>query len=64
MPFKEGGSTRDMLLSSLMLEQYRSMRRYSARQSYARAVQKYKKISLVLRHVLLKQACTEAYTEK
>jgi hypothetical protein len=30
MPFKEGGSTRDMLLGSLMLEQYGSMRRYSA----------------------------------
>jgi hypothetical protein len=47
MPFKEGGSTRDMLLSSLMLEQYGSMRRYSARQSYTKAVQKHKKISLV-----------------
>jgi hypothetical protein len=28
MPFKEGGSTRDILLGSLMLEQYGSMRRY------------------------------------
>jgi myosin heavy subunit len=53
MPFKEGGSTRDMLLSSLMLEQYRSIRRYFARQSYVKAVQKHKKISLVQRHVLL-----------
>jgi hypothetical protein len=47
MPFKERGSTRDMLLGSLMLEQYRSIRRYSARQSYTKAVQKHKKISLV-----------------
>jgi hypothetical protein len=53
MPFKEGGSTRDILLGSLMLEQYRSIKRYSARQSYARAVRKYKKISLVQRRVLL-----------
>jgi hypothetical protein len=64
MPFKKGGSIRDMLLSSLMLEQYRSIRRYSARQSYARAVQKHKIISLVQRRALLKQACTEAYTER
>jgi hypothetical protein len=52
MPFKEGGNTRDMLLGSLMLEQYGSIRRYSARQSYAKAVQKHKKISLVQRRVL------------
>jgi hypothetical protein len=64
MPFKERGSTRDILLYSLMLEQYRSIRRYSTRQSYARAVQKYKKISLVQRGARLKQACTEVYTEK
>jgi hypothetical protein len=62
MPFKEGGSTRDMLLSSLMLEQYRSIRRYSARQSYAGAVRKHEKISLVQRHAPSKQACTEACT--
>jgi hypothetical protein len=62
MPFKEGGSIRDMLLSSLMLEQYGSIRRYSARQSYAEAVRKHKKISLVQRRVLSKQACTEVYT--
>jgi hypothetical protein len=62
MPFKEGGSTRDMLLSSLILEHYGSMRRYSARQSYAKAVQKHEKISLIQRHALLKQAYTEAYT--
>jgi hypothetical protein len=53
MPFKERSSTRDMLLSSLMLEQYGSIRRYSARQSYARAVRKHKKISLVQRRALL-----------
>jgi hypothetical protein len=53
MPFKEGGSTRDMLLGSLMLEQYESIRRYSARQSYIRVVQKHKKISLVQRRALL-----------
>jgi hypothetical protein len=53
MPFKERGSTRDMLLSSLMLEQYGSIRRYSARQSYARAVQKHEKISLIQRRALL-----------
>jgi hypothetical protein len=53
MPFKEEGSTRDMLLGSLILEQYRSIRRYSARQSYAKAVQKHKKISLVQRRALL-----------
>jgi hypothetical protein len=47
MPFKKGGSTRDILLGSLMLEQYGSMRRYSARQSYARAVRKHEIISLV-----------------
>jgi hypothetical protein len=64
MPFKKEGSTRDMLLGSLMLKQYRSIRRYSARQSYTKAVQKHKKISLVQRRVSLKQACTEAYTEK
>jgi hypothetical protein len=44
MPFKEGGSIRDMLLGSLMLEQYRSMRRYSVRPSYARVVRKHKKV--------------------
>jgi hypothetical protein len=64
MPFKEGGSTRDMLLGSLMLEQYGSMRRYSARQSYTRAVRKHKKISLVQRRALSKQACTEVCTER
>jgi hypothetical protein len=63
MPFKEGGNTRDMLLGSLMLEQYRSIRRYSARQSYARAVQKHKKISLVQRHVLLSRPA-QRYTLK
>jgi hypothetical protein len=52
MPFKEGDSTRDMLLGSLILEQYRSIRRYSARQSYAKAVQKHKKILLVQRRAL------------
>jgi hypothetical protein len=31
MPFKEGGSTGDILPGSLMLEQYGSIRRYSAR---------------------------------
>jgi hypothetical protein len=62
MPFKEGGSTRDMLLGSLMLEQYGSIRRYSARQSYAGAVRKHEKISLVQRRAPLKQACTEACT--
>jgi hypothetical protein len=62
MPFKKGGNTRDMLLGSLMLEQYESIRRYSARQSYAGAVRKHKKISLVQRHAPLKQACTKAYT--
>jgi hypothetical protein len=36
-----------------MLEQYRSIRRYFARQSYAKAVRKYKKISLVQRRALL-----------
>jgi hypothetical protein len=64
MPFKEGGSTRDMLLGSLILEQYGSIRRYSARQSYAGAVQKHEKISLVQRRAPSKQACTEAYTER
>jgi hypothetical protein len=64
MPFKEGGNTRDMLLSSLMLEQYRSIRRYSVRQSYARVVQKHKKILLVQRRALSKQACTKAYTKR
>jgi hypothetical protein len=63
MPFKKGGNTRDMLLGSLMLEQYKSIR-YSVRQSYAEAVQKHKKISLVQRRVLLKQACTEACTRR
>jgi hypothetical protein len=53
MPFKERGSTRDILLNSLMLEQYKSIRRYSARQSYTKAVQKHKKISLVQKHALL-----------
>jgi hypothetical protein len=47
MLFKKKGSTRNMLVDSLMLEQYRSIRRYSARQSYVKAVQKHKKISLV-----------------
>jgi hypothetical protein len=61
MPFKEGGS---MLLSSFMLEQYGSMRKYSARQSYAGAVRKHKKISLVQRRAPSKQACTEAYTRR
>jgi hypothetical protein len=64
MPFKEGGSTRDMLLSSLMLEQYGSMRRYFARQSYAGVVRKHKKILLVQRRALSKQACTEVCTRK
>jgi hypothetical protein len=40
------------LLGSLILKQYRSIRRYFARQSYAKAVQKYKKISLIQRRVL------------
>jgi hypothetical protein len=53
MPFKERGSTEDILPGSLMLEQYRSIRRYSARQSYARTVRKHKKISLVQRRALL-----------
>jgi myosin heavy subunit len=53
MPFKKEGSTKDMLLSSLMLEQYRSIRRYFVRQSYTKAVQKHKKILLVQRRVLL-----------
>jgi hypothetical protein len=47
MSFKEGGSIRDMLLSSLMLKQYRSIRRYSARQAYTKVIQKHKKISLI-----------------
>jgi hypothetical protein len=64
MPFKERGSTRDMLLSSLMLKQYKSIRRYSARQSYIKVVQKHKKILLVQRHVLLKQAYTEVCTRR
>jgi hypothetical protein len=64
MPFKKRGSIRDMLLGSLILEQYRSIRRYSVRQSYAKAVQKHKKISLVQRHALLKQAYTETYTKR
>jgi hypothetical protein len=64
MPFKKRGSIRDMLLGSLMLEQYRSIKRYFARQSYAKAVRKHKKISLVQRHAPLKQACTEACTER
>jgi hypothetical protein len=64
MPFKKRGSTRNMLLGSLILEQYRSIRRYSVKQSYAKVVQKYKIILLVQRHALLKQACTEAYTKK
>jgi hypothetical protein len=62
MLFKEGGSIRDMLLGSLILEQYRSIRRYFVRQSYTKAVQKHKKILLVQRRAPLKQACTEAYT--
>jgi hypothetical protein len=49
MPFKKGGSTGNILPGSLMLEQYGSIRRYSARQFYAGAVQKHKKISLVQR---------------
>jgi hypothetical protein len=53
MPFKEGGSTRDILLGSLMLKQYRSIRRYSARQFYTKVVQKYKKILLIQRRALL-----------
>jgi hypothetical protein len=64
MLFKKGGSIRDILLGSLILKQYKSIRRYSARQSYVKVVQKYKKILLIQRHVLLKQACTETYTEK
>jgi hypothetical protein len=46
-----------------MLEQYRSIRRYSARQSYARAVQKHKKISLVQRRALLSRP-TQRHTLK
>jgi hypothetical protein len=42
-----------MLLSSLMLKQYGSIRRYFARQSYTKTVQKYKKILLVQRRALL-----------
>jgi hypothetical protein len=64
MLFKKRGNTEDMLLGSLILEQYRSIRRYSARQSYAKVVQKPEKISLIQRHVLLKQACIEVYTKK
>jgi hypothetical protein len=64
MLFKKEGSIRDILLGSLILKQYKSIRRYSARQSYVKVVQKYKKILLIQRHVLLKQACTETYTEK
>jgi hypothetical protein len=63
MPFKEGGSTRDMLLGSLMLEQYGSIRRYFARQSYARAVQKHEKILLVQRRALLSRLA-QRYTLK
>jgi hypothetical protein len=53
MFFKKEGNTRDILLGSLMLKQYKSIRRYSARQSYAKAVQKHEKISLVQRRALL-----------
>jgi hypothetical protein len=53
MLFKEKGSTRDILLSSLILEQYKSIRRYSAKQFYAKVVQKHKKILLIQRRVLL-----------
>jgi hypothetical protein len=64
MLFKKRGSTRDMLLGSLMLEQYKSIRRYSAKQAYTKAAQKHKKILLVQEHALLKQACTKTYTKK
>jgi hypothetical protein len=64
MLFKEEGNIKDMLLKSLMLKQYKSIRRYFARQSYAKVVQKHKKISLVQKRALSKQAYTKAYTER
>jgi hypothetical protein len=63
MPFKEKNSTKDILLSSLILKQYRSIRRYSVKQSYTKIVQKHKKISLVQRRVLLSRLA-QRYTLK
>jgi hypothetical protein len=47
MLFKEEGSIRDMLLNSFILKQYKSIKKYSARQFYAKTVQKHKKILLI-----------------
>jgi hypothetical protein len=64
MLFKERDSTRDMLLGSLILKQYKSIRRYSVRQSYVKVVRKHKIILLIQRRALSKQTCTEVYTKK
>jgi hypothetical protein len=63
MPFKKRGNIRYILLDNLILKQYKSIKRYFIRQSYTKTIPKHKKILLIQRRVLLKQACTKTYTK-
>jgi hypothetical protein len=51
------------LLSSLILKQYKSIKRYFVKQSYIKTVQKYKKILLIQKHILLNKL-TQKHTLK